>query len=105
MDVETPPTDATAAEVGSGVVVNGALLDLIEGLFNGNNPVLDAFLRSEMDSESYVDVSLVANLKNVKQITADVAQVVAAMRASRELEVDGDGRRVRHRKCVDSDAR
>ncbi|CAG8460426.1 1243_t:CDS:2 [Paraglomus occultum] len=66
------------------------ILQQVEYYFSVENLCKDIFLRTNMDLEGYVDVSLLAGFNRVKNLTTDEALVREALLYSHILEVNGD---------------
>ncbi|KAI8084251.1 uncharacterized protein B0P05DRAFT_534820 [Gilbertella persicaria] len=67
----------------------------LEYYFSRQNLVNDTWLVSQMDSELYVPISLIANFKRVREWTTDIELIVKTLRESSEVTVDETGTRVK----------
>jgi len=86
--------DAPAVKL-EGVELMEAIRKQVEYYFSRENLVQDAYLVSKMDREHYVDVSVIADFKMVKQLTDDGSVILEALKASSKITLDGDGKRMR----------
>lgn len=71
------------------------LLKQIEFYFSKDNLCADVWLRQRMDQEGWVDISLIATFKKVREITDDLQSaslqyIIEAIQSSSMLEVQGD---------------
>lgn len=66
------------------------VLHQIDYYFSDNNLAGDNFLRSNMDDEGWVHISLIANFNRVAKLTSNVSFILDSMRASNVVEVEGD---------------
>ncbi|WVR04603.1 hypothetical protein IAU60_001613 [Kwoniella sp. DSM 27419] len=66
------------------------VLGQIEYYFSMQNLAMDFFLRQQMDSEGWIDVSMIASFNRVKSLTPEVAVVKECMLLSSLLEVRED---------------
>uniref|UniRef100_A0A1I7Z2K3 HTH La-type RNA-binding domain-containing protein n=1 Tax=Steinernema glaseri TaxID=37863 RepID=A0A1I7Z2K3_9BILA len=69
----------------------------VEYYFSKNNLSTDHYLRSQMDKEGYVPLSLIAGFPRFGSLTRDISVIATALSVSKELEVDKEGQRVRTR--------
>ncbi|CEP14115.1 hypothetical protein [Parasitella parasitica] len=67
----------------------------LEFYFSRQNLVNDTFLVSQMDSELYVPISLVANFRRVREWTTDLNLIVQTLRDSSAVTVDESGTKVK----------
>ncbi|KAK6903782.1 hypothetical protein I203_107288 [Kwoniella mangroviensis CBS 8507] len=63
------------------------VLGQIEYYFSMQNLAMDFFLRQQMDSEGWIDISMIASFNRVKSLTPDVSMVKECMALSSLLEV------------------
>ncbi|XP_071733102.1 la-related protein 1C-like [Rutidosis leptorrhynchoides] len=66
------------------------VLKQIEYYFSDDNLVKDNFLRSHMDEEGWVPISLIAGFRRVQLITKDIQVILTSLRDSTSLEIQGD---------------
>ncbi|CAO3595758.1 unnamed protein product [Absidia cylindrospora] len=66
------------------------ILQQIEYYFSIDNLCKDMFLRGKMDSEGYVDLSLLANFNRVKGLTTDLGLIKETLKDSQLLQVKGE---------------
>jgi hypothetical protein len=78
------------------------LQNQLEYYFSRENLFKDTYLLSQMDSDQYVPISIVANFEQIKKITDDKQLVVDVLRQSPSVQVDESGEKVRpnHKRCV-----
>ncbi len=69
----------------------------VEFYLSRDNLSRDAYLVSQMDGEQFVSLAVLAQFKRLKQLTADVEAIAAALRSSRLVELDAGGLRVKPR--------
>ncbi|KAH1095756.1 hypothetical protein GLYMA_14G221100v4 [Glycine max] len=62
----------------------------IEYYFSDANLVKDAFLRSKMDEQGWVPVTLIADFPRVKNLTTNIQLILDSLRTSTVVEVQGD---------------
>ncbi|KHN12624.1 La-related protein 1B [Glycine soja] len=62
----------------------------IEYYFSDANLVKDAFLRSKMDEQGWVPVTLIADFPRVKSLTTNIQLILDSIRTSAIVEVQGD---------------
>ncbi|KAI1295852.1 La-related protein 4 [Halotydeus destructor] len=72
-----------------------ALQNQLEYYFCRENLIRDNYLRSQMDSDQYVPISIIANFDQVKKLTTDTKLVVEVLRESSAVQVDESGEKVR----------
>ncbi|KAG0257101.1 La ribonucleoprotein domain member 1B [Actinomortierella ambigua] len=72
------------------------ILQQMEYYFSIENLCKDVFLRTQMDEQGYVPLSLVANFNRVKYLTADLNMIKDTLKGSKEIEVAGDKIRKRN---------
>nr|XP_043635167.1 la-related protein 1B-like isoform X2 [Erigeron canadensis] len=66
------------------------ILKQIEYYFSDDNLVKDNFLRSHMDDEGWVPISLIAGFRRVQLLTNDIQMITKSLRDSTTLEIQGD---------------
>ncbi|CEP19458.1 hypothetical protein [Parasitella parasitica] len=71
------------------------IMQQIEYYFSIDNLCKDVFLRQQMDSNGFVDLSFIANFNRVKGLTTDLDLIREALDNSQILEVKGDKLRKR----------
>ncbi|PVV03787.1 hypothetical protein BB560_001722 [Smittium megazygosporum] len=54
----------------------------VEYYFSIENLLKDIFLRSQMDSQGYIDLSVIANFNRVKSVCSDINEIVQALQSS-----------------------
>ncbi|CAM2709958.1 unnamed protein product [Rotaria socialis] len=67
----------------------------LEYYFSKENMIHDIYLQSQMDADSYVPISLIANFKLVKHLTHDLQLIIDVLKESPSIEVDAAEKRVR----------
>ncbi|KAL2503939.1 La-related protein 1C [Abeliophyllum distichum] len=68
----------------------------IDYYFSEENLVKDNFLRSNMDDQGWVPITLIASFPRVQQLTYDVSLILDSLRNSTIVEVQGDKLRRRN---------
>jgi len=71
------------------------LVQQIEYYFSMDNLCKDIFLRSKMDNNGFIPVSVIANFNRVRHLTEDVNLILDALQESSIIEVKGDKLRKR----------
>ncbi|KAG9132316.1 hypothetical protein Leryth_012991 [Lithospermum erythrorhizon] len=66
------------------------IVNQIEYYFSTENLVGDTYLRKNMDEQGWVSIKLIAGFKKVSQLTDNVQLILAALQASRLVEVEGE---------------
>ncbi|TVU44253.1 hypothetical protein EJB05_03689 [Eragrostis curvula] len=66
------------------------LLKQIEFYFSKDNLCTDVFLRRKMDDQGWVDISLIAGFKKVRELTNDVQYIKETIQSSSILEIQDD---------------
>ncbi|KAG2698284.1 hypothetical protein I3760_07G144200 [Carya illinoinensis] len=66
------------------------IVNQIEYYFSDENLVKDDFLRSNMDDQGWVLISLIASFRRVKILTADINFILDSLKASTLVEVQDD---------------
>lgn len=99
---ETPesPAETTSAEL----PLTSLILKQIEYYFSDVNLVKDDFLKSNMDEQGWVPITLIANFPRVKKLTNNIELILDSMRTSKVVEVHGDKMRRRNElmRCLPS---
>ncbi|XP_054797936.1 la-related protein 1C-like [Prosopis cineraria] len=72
------------------------LVNQIDYYFSDANLVKDEFLRSNMDEQGWVPITLIASFRRVKSLTNNVQVILDSMRNSNVVEVQGDKLRRRN---------
>ncbi|KAG0623674.1 hypothetical protein M758_3G192900 [Ceratodon purpureus] len=90
-----PAGAAGSVGPGSTPPLRTMLVKQIEYYFSMDNLCKDIFLRSKMDSNGFIPVSVIANFNRVRQLTEDVALILDALQDSSLVEVKGDKLRKR----------
>ncbi|GAA6061373.1 hypothetical protein JCM10212_005827 [Sporobolomyces blumeae] len=75
------------------------LLGQLEWWFSVDNLCRDLFLRSKMDANGWVLISIIASFNRIKNLTSDIAIVVECLRMTPLLEVSPKGQHVRLRQA------
>ncbi|KAK9946896.1 hypothetical protein M0R45_012336 [Rubus argutus] len=73
------------------------IVNQIDYYFSDTNLIRDEFLRSNMDAQGWVPISLIANFPRVKNLTTNVQLILDSLRASSNVEVLDD----KVRRCND----
>ncbi|KAG0324832.1 La ribonucleoprotein domain member 1B [Dissophora globulifera] len=71
------------------------ILQQMEYYFSVENLCKDVYMRTQMDSEGYVPLSLVANFNRVKNLSTDHVLIKDTIKDSKVVEMDGDKLRKR----------
>ncbi|KAF9184131.1 La ribonucleoprotein domain member 1B [Haplosporangium sp. Z 11] len=66
------------------------ILQQMEYYFSVENLCKDVYMRTQMDSEGYVPLSLIANFNRVKNLTTDHALIKDTIKDSKVIELNGD---------------
>lgn len=80
-----------------------ALRQQLEYYFSRENLGRDNYLLSQMDSDQYVPINIIANFDQVKKLTSNKQLVVDALIESLVVQVDESGEKVRpvgDKRCV-----
>ncbi|XVE69688.1 hypothetical protein DITRI_Ditri10aG0011100 [Diplodiscus trichospermus] len=77
------------------VSLSSLLLNQIDYYFSDANLVKDEYLKSNMDDQGWVAISLIAGFPRVKNLTSDIQLILDSLRSSTVVEVQDD--RVRRR--------
>ncbi|KAK8369540.1 hypothetical protein V6Z12_A01G117600 [Gossypium hirsutum] len=70
--------------------VSALLLHQIDYYFSDNNLVKDDFLKSNMDDQGWVAISLIAGFPRVKSLTSNIQLIVDSLRSSTVVEVQDE---------------
>ncbi|CAI9117043.1 OLC1v1018355C1 [Oldenlandia corymbosa var. corymbosa] len=73
------------------------ILRQIDYYFSDANLVKDDYLRSNMDEEGWVPVSLIASFPRVQQLTVDIPLILESLKASPVVEIKDQGDKIRRR--------
>jgi la-related protein 4 len=95
-EAQTAPTSGSMEDINQGLqhaklegeALKEALKKQVEYYLSRHNLATDAFLVSQMNSELYVPISVIANFKLVKALTSDEAFIASVMRESNLVTVD-----------------
>ncbi|KAF8975116.1 La ribonucleoprotein domain member 1B [Entomortierella lignicola] len=71
------------------------ILQQMEYYFSIENLCKDVYMRTQMDAEGYVPLSLIANFNRVKNLTTDHALIKDTIKESKVIELNGDNIRKR----------
>ncbi|QCD98738.1 lupus La protein [Vigna unguiculata] len=82
-----PPTTFFSA---ADSALSNMIVRQIEYYFSDANLVRDGFLRSKMDEQGWVPVTLIADFPRVRSLTTNVQLILDSMRTSTIVEVRGD---------------
>ncbi|MED6180789.1 hypothetical protein PIB30_013682 [Stylosanthes scabra] len=85
-----PPPMFFRAETPSPSPVNSMIIKQIEYYFSDANLVKDEYLRSNMDEQGWVPITLIANFPRVKNLTSNIQLILDSLRGSAIVEVQGD---------------
>lgn len=87
--------------------LNVSIVKQIEYYFSDANLVKDDFLRSNMDDQGWVPITLIANFPRVKNLTTNIQLILDALRSSTVVEVQDDKlrRRDEWKKWIPASAR
>ncbi|XP_073123210.1 la-related protein 1C-like [Henckelia pumila] len=76
--------------------LSNLIVSQIDYYFSDANLVKDNFLRSNMDDQGWVPITLIASFPRVHQLTQDISLILESMRYSTVVEVQGDKVRKRY---------
>ncbi|XP_075495553.1 la-related protein 1C-like [Primulina tabacum] len=76
--------------------LSNLIVSQIDYYFSEANLVKDNFLRSNMDDQGWVHITLIASFPRVQQLTQDIPLILECMRYSTVVEVQGDKVRKRY---------
>jgi hypothetical protein len=86
-----------AAVALQGAALADAIVFQVEYYLSRDNLSRDAYLKSQMDSDQYVALELLASFKKLKLLSSDLSVIREALRSSRLVELDADESRVKPR--------
>ena len=74
----------------------------LEYYFSRENLAHDSYLMSQMDSDQFVPIGIIANFNQIKKLTNDIKLVTQVLRESPNVQVDLEGVKVRpnHTRCT-----
>ncbi|XP_014501946.1 la-related protein 1C [Vigna radiata var. radiata] len=72
------------------------IVNQIDYYFSDANLVRDEYLRSNMDEQGWVPISLIASFPRVRSLTSNIKLILESLRASTVVEVQGDKLRRRN---------
>merc|ERR1719270_617202 len=74
----------------------------LEYYFSRENLAHDSYLMSQMDSDQFVPIAIIANFNQIKKLTNDIKLVTQVLRESPNVQVDVEGLKVRpnHTRCT-----
>lgn len=90
-----PPPPPLPFSPANEITLADMIVSQINFYFSDDNLARDGYLRSNMDEQGWVPISLIATFRRVQQLTNDVTLILDALRNSTILEVQGE--RVRRR--------
>uniref|UniRef100_A0AC35GWH1 HTH La-type RNA-binding domain-containing protein n=2 Tax=Panagrolaimus sp. PS1159 TaxID=55785 RepID=A0AC35GWH1_9BILA len=98
-DSATP--DSTIAELTEEQLRHRLKLQL-EYYFSRENLNQDRYLRSQMDNDQYVPISIVASFPKISHLTSDQDLIISVLKESINVQVDESNTKVRaaHRRCT-----
>jgi len=67
----------------------------LEYYFSRENLAHDSYLMSQMDSDQYVPIAIIANFNQIKKLTSDIKLVTQVLRETSKVQVDQEGLKVR----------
>jgi len=108
---QAPPPQATSPQAestessGPGLPMDQLkqmLQHQLEYYFSRENLAHDSYLMSQMDSDQFVPIGIIANFNQIKKLTSDIKLVTQVLRESPNVQVDVDGLKVRpnHTRCT-----
>jgi len=108
---QAPPPQATSPQAestessGPGLPMDQLkqmLQHQLEYYFSRENLAHDSYLMSQMDSDQFVPIGIIANFNQIKKLTNDIKLVTQVLRESPNVQVDVDGMKVRpnHTRCT-----
>ncbi|KAF7829545.1 la-related protein 1C-like [Senna tora] len=80
----------------AGPPLTNKIVDQIDYYFSDANLVKDEFLRSNMDEQGWVPITLIASFRRVKNLTNNIQLILDSLRTSNVVEVQGDKLRRRN---------
>jgi len=101
----TSPQAETTEPTGPGLPMDQLkqmLTHQLEYYFSRENLAHDSYLMSQMDSDQFVPIGIIANFNQIKKLTNDIKLVTQVLRESPNVQVDVDGVKVRpnHTRCT-----
>eukprot|EP00092_Neocalanus_flemingeri_P033334 GFUD01036249.1.p1 GENE.GFUD01036249.1~~GFUD01036249.1.p1 ORF type:complete len:1259 (+),score=360.89 GFUD01036249.1:411-4187(+) len=101
----TSPQAETVESAGPGLPMDQLkqmLQHQLEYYFSRENLAHDSYLMSQMDSDQFVPIGIIANFNQIKKLTHDIKLVTQVLRESPNVQVDLDGLKVRpnHTRCT-----
>jgi len=74
----------------------------LEYYFSRENLAHDEYLKTQMDADQFVPISIIAGFNQIKKLTRDINLVTEVLRESQNVQVDMDGKKVRpnHTRCT-----
>jgi len=67
----------------------------VEYYFSRQNLLQDTFLLSKMDKDHFVDISVIAEFKMMKQLTSDIDTILASVKDSEKVIIDEGKKRIK----------
>ncbi|KAL3845348.1 hypothetical protein ACJIZ3_002751 [Penstemon smallii] len=89
MPIVSPPPPMPFPPANEDPLTN-MIVNQIDYYFSDDNLVKDSYLRSHMDDNGWVPISLIASFRRVQQLTTDIPMILEALRYSAIVEVQGD---------------
>merc|ERR1719480_76922 len=101
----TSPQAETTEPSGPGLPMDQLkqmLTHQLEYYFSRENLAHDSYLMSQMDSDQFVPIGIIANFNQIKKLTNDIKLVTQVLRESPNVQVDVEGVKVRpnHTRCT-----
>ena len=101
----TSPQSETTEPSGPGLPMDQLkqmLTHQLEYYFSRENLAHDSYLMSQMDSDQFVPIGIIANFNQIKKLTNDIKLVTQVLRESPNVQVDVEGLKVRpnHTRCT-----
>lgn len=98
-----PPPSSSSLQTAGALKQNGyadeqtklELQKQLEYYFSTKNLQNDSYLRSQMDTDDYVAISLISQFKRIKQLTSDMNLIISIIRQSSQLQLDPSNTRLR----------
>ncbi|EUB63796.1 La-related protein [Echinococcus granulosus] len=89
--------DPTISPMDSDAILQSRILHQIEFYFSEDNLVRDTYLRSHMDEDGWVPISVIAKFNRVASLCTDLDRIINALVPSQVIETDTKEMRVRCR--------
>ncbi|KAL9312580.1 hypothetical protein ACSQ67_018032 [Phaseolus vulgaris] len=70
--------------------LTNTIVNQIDYYFSDANLVRDEYLRSNMDEQGWVPITLIASFPRVRSLTSNIKLILESLRASTVVEVQGD---------------